>query len=126
MKPFLATALAFGLALQSSAALAQPRTDQVRTIYGEPASEKHRVIRDAMQQRRMDEAVHAMILQMQRGNLALAASPVTTAGDLAGISAAQASQRELVAQLQQVRATGRVVFSFKADSKGTDAARKFA
>jgi protein involved in polysaccharide export with SLBB domain len=73
-----------------------------------------------LQQRRMDETIHAMILQMQRGNLALASSPVTTAGDLAGVSAAQASGRELIAQLQQVRATGRIVFSFKPDSRGTD------
>ena len=62
-----------------------------------------------------------MILQTQRGNLALAASPVSTASDLAGVSAAQASQRELIAQLQQVRASGRVVFSFKPESQGTDA-----
>jgi protein involved in polysaccharide export with SLBB domain len=74
-----------------------------------------------LQQRRMDENVHAMILQMQRGNLALAASPVTTAADLAGVSAAQASARELIAQLQQLRATGRIVFSFLPDSRGTDA-----
>ena len=56
----------------------------------------------------------------QRGNLALASSPVTTANDLAGISAAQASGRELIAQLQQVRATGRIVFSFKPDSRAID------
>jgi len=74
-----------------------------------------------LQQRRMDENVHAMVLQMQRGNLALATSPVTTAADLAGVSAAQASARELIAQLQQLRATGRIVFSFVPDSRGTDA-----
>jgi protein involved in polysaccharide export with SLBB domain len=73
-----------------------------------------------LQQRRMDENVHAMILQMQRGNLALAASPVTTAADLAGVSAAQASGRELIAQLQQLHATGRIVFSFAPDSRGAD------
>ena len=74
----------------------------------------------ALQQRRMDETIHTMLLQMQRGNLALASSPVTTAGDLAGVAAAQASGRELIAQLQQVRATGRIVFTFKPDSQGTD------
>ncbi len=71
-----------------------------------------------LQQRRMDEALHAMALQMQRGNLALAASPVSTANDLAGISAAQSSSRELITQLQQVRASGRIVFALQADSKG--------
>jgi protein involved in polysaccharide export with SLBB domain len=74
-----------------------------------------------IQQRRMDETIHTMILQMQRGNLGLAASPVATPADLAGISAAQASGRELIAQLQQVRATGRIVFSFRPDSEGADA-----
>lgn len=73
-----------------------------------------------LQQRRMDETVRAMALQMQRGNLALAASPVSTPGDLAGISAAQASGRELIGLLQQVRASGRIVFVFKPESKGTE------
>jgi protein involved in polysaccharide export with SLBB domain len=70
-----------------------------------------------IQQRRMDETVQRMILQMQRGTLALASSP--TPQDQAGISAAQSTSRELIAQLQQVRATGRVVFAFKPDSTGT-------
>ena len=74
-----------------------------------------------LQQRRMDENVHAMILQMQRGNLALAGNPVTTSGELASASVAQTSGRELIAQLQQLRATGRIVFSFMPDSRGVDA-----
>ncbi len=72
-----------------------------------------------LQQRRMDEAIHTMILQMQRGNLALASSPVSTAQDMAGITASQASERELIAQLQLVRANGRIVFAFRPDSTGT-------
>lgn len=71
-----------------------------------------------LQQRRLDEAVHEMTLQMQRGTLALAANPASTAGDLAGISAAQNSERELISQLQQVRANGRIVFQFRPDSRG--------
>jgi protein involved in polysaccharide export with SLBB domain len=73
-----------------------------------------------IQQRRMDETVQRMILQMQRGTLALAASPVSGPQDLAGVSAAQASGQQLIAQLQQIRATGRVVFAFKPDSKDLD------
>jgi protein involved in polysaccharide export with SLBB domain len=72
-----------------------------------------------LQQRRMDETIQAMALQMQRGNLALAASPVSTPQDLAGIGAAQASGRELIAQLQQMRANGRIVFAFQPDTTGT-------
>ncbi|HEY1985285.1 MAG TPA: SLBB domain-containing protein [Terracidiphilus sp.] len=70
-----------------------------------------------LQQRRMDETVQSMALQLQRGNLALAASPVSTPQDLAGITAAQTSGRELIAQLQLIRANGRIVFAFKPDSK---------
>lgn len=72
-----------------------------------------------LQQRRIDEAIHEMMLQMQRGNLALAASPVSNAQDLASASAAQTSEQALVAELQQVRATGRIVFQFAPDSEGT-------
>ena len=72
-----------------------------------------------LQQRRMDEAIHSMILEMQRGNLALAASPLATGQDLAGIAAAQGSEQALISQLQQVRATGRIVLAFKPDSQGT-------
>ncbi len=71
-----------------------------------------------LQQRRIDEAVHQMALDMQRGTLALAANPASNAGDLASVTAAQSSQRELLAQLQQVRANGRIVFQFKPDSAG--------
>ncbi len=73
-----------------------------------------------LQQRRMDEAVQTMVLQMQRGNLALASSPLSTGQDLAGMAAAQASEQALIAQLQQVRATGRVVLAFRTESKGTE------
>ena len=73
-----------------------------------------------LQQRRMDEAIHSMMLQMQRGNLALAASPLSNGQDLAGMAAAQASEQALIGQLQQIRASGRIVFSFRPDSKGTD------
>jgi protein involved in polysaccharide export with SLBB domain len=73
-----------------------------------------------IQQRRMDESIHSMILQMERGNLSLAASPVSTAQDLAGVNAAQASQRDLVTELQKIRASGRIVFAFDADTTGID------
>jgi protein involved in polysaccharide export with SLBB domain len=71
-----------------------------------------------LQQRRIDESVHEMTLQMERGNLALAASPASNAGDLASISAAQGSEQALIAQLQQIRAIGRIVFQFTPDSAG--------
>jgi len=71
-----------------------------------------------LQQRRIDEAVHQMALEMQRGNLALAANPVSGGSNTGGIAAAEASERELLAELQQVRANGRIVFPFRPDSAG--------
>lgn len=73
----------------------------------------------AQQQRRLDESIQDLTLQMQRGNLALASSPISTPQDMAGIAAAQASERELIAQLKLVRATGRIVFEFHPDTTGT-------
>lgn len=72
----------------------------------------------ALQQRRIDEFVQQMTMEMQRGNLALAASPVSNAQDLASVSAAQGSEQALVAELQQIRANGRIVFQFRPDSAG--------
>lgn len=71
-----------------------------------------------LQQRRIDESIRQMTLEMQRGNLALAANPVAQSSDLASMNAAQASEQALIAQLQQIRASGRVVFQFEPDSTG--------
>ena len=61
MKPLRLASLAIALTLQCCAAWAQPRTDQVRIVYGEPTDERHRTIRDAMQQRRVLEKVAALL-----------------------------------------------------------------
>jgi protein involved in polysaccharide export with SLBB domain len=71
-----------------------------------------------LQQRRIDESVHELAMQMQRGNLALAASPAANAQDIASANAAQASEQALLAQLQQIRANGRIVFQFTPESLG--------
>jgi protein involved in polysaccharide export with SLBB domain len=86
-------------------------------LYGsEFTRESARVI----QQRRMDEYVQTLEMQMQRGNLALASSPASSAQDLASGAAAQNSGQELIARLRQMRATGRIVLEFKAGSSGLD------
>ena len=64
-----------------------------------------------VQQARIDEYVHTLEMSIQRGNLALAASP-----DQAASAAAQPTERDLLAALRQVRATGRIVLAFKPDS----------
>jgi protein involved in polysaccharide export with SLBB domain len=84
-------------------------------LYG---SEFTRLSTQAMQQRRLDESIQELTLQMQRGNLALASSPISTPQDLAGVAAAEASERELIAQLKLIRATGRIVFEFHPGTSG--------
>lgn len=84
-------------------------------LYG---SEFTRRSTQVMQQRRLDESIQELTLQMQRGNLALASSPISTPQDIAGVAAAEASERELIAQLKLIRATGRIVFEFRPGSSG--------
>jgi protein involved in polysaccharide export with SLBB domain len=86
-------------------------------LYG---SEFTRESTRAIQQRRLDEYVQTLELQMQRGNLALASSPGSNATDLAGSAAARNSEQELIGRLRQMRATGRIVLEFKAGSSGLD------
>ena len=87
-------------------------------LYG---SEFTRLSTRAVQQSRMDEYTQTLQMQMQRGNLALAASPVSSAQDLASGAAAQSSEQQLLTQLRQMRATGRIVLEMKPGSSGVDA-----
>ncbi|MGO9438188.1 MAG: SLBB domain-containing protein [Terracidiphilus sp.] len=85
-------------------------------LYG---SEFNRESTRVVQQARIDEYVQNLDMRIQRGNLALAANPVSSAQDLASGNAAQGSERELITRLRQIRATGRIVLEFKPDSNGT-------
>jgi protein involved in polysaccharide export with SLBB domain len=69
------------------------------------------------QQARIEEYTRTLEARIQRSNLALAAS--STAQDVANTTAAQNSERDLVASLRRVRATGRIVLTLKPDSTGT-------
>lgn len=82
------------------------------------ASEFTRESTRAVQQLRIDEYVQSLDMSIQRSNLALAASPASSAQDLASGTAAQSSERELLARLRQIRATGRIVLEFKSASSG--------
>lgn len=85
-------------------------------LYG---SEFTRESTRAVQQARLDEYVQNLDMRIQRSNLAISASPVSSAQDIASGSAAQASARELINRLRQIRATGRIVLPFKPDNGGT-------
>jgi protein involved in polysaccharide export with SLBB domain len=84
-------------------------------LYG---SEFARESTRAVQQARLDEYVQSLDMRIQRSNLALAANPVSSAQDIASGASAQSSERELIARLRQIRATGRIVLEFKPDSQG--------
>ena len=85
-------------------------------LYG---SEFTRESTRAIQQARIDEYVQNLQLRIQRSNLAIAGSAGAASGQgLAGSSAAEGSERELISRLQQIRATGRIVLQFKPDSAG--------
>jgi protein involved in polysaccharide export with SLBB domain len=71
-----------------------------------------------VQQARIDEYVQNLELQITRGTLALAASPVASGQDIASGTAAQASGRELISRLRQIRATGRIVLEFNPANTG--------
>ncbi|WP_162601809.1 SLBB domain-containing protein [Occallatibacter savannae] len=71
-----------------------------------------------LQQVRIDEYVQSLDLRIQRNTLAASASGVASAPDIASASAAQASERELLTRLRQIRASGRVVLEFKPSSSG--------
>lgn len=71
------------------------------------------------QQARIDEYVQSLSMGIQRSNLAMAASPVTLAQDLASGSAAMSTQNALVASLRLIRATGRIVLKLRPEISGT-------
>ena len=86
-------------------------------LYG---SEFTRESTRAVQQARIDEYVQSLGMRIQRSNLALAASAVGSPQDLASGASAQNTERDLLASLRQVHATGRIVLQFKPDSHGLD------
>lgn len=74
------------------------------------------------QQQRLDEYISTLAVDMERSAAVRAASSASGIFDPNSI----AEQRNLVAQLRQVRATGRVVLEFQPASGGTDAIPKIS
>jgi len=85
-------------------------------LYG---SEFTRESTRALQQARIDEYVQTLSLRIQRSNLAVASSAVNPSQDLASGASAQNSEKELLASLLQIRATGRIVLEIKPEDTGT-------
>jgi protein involved in polysaccharide export with SLBB domain len=74
-----------------------------------------------MQQARIDEYVQTQSMQIQRNNLAMAGSATSSTQGLAGNAAAQSNLQSLLASLQQIRATGRIVLKFTPGSSDINA-----
>ncbi len=85
-------------------------------LYG---SEYTRESTRAMQQARIDEYVQNLSMEIQRSNMAVAASGVSSASDLASAASAQGNEANLLSSLRQIRATGRIVLRFVPTSSGT-------
>ena len=79
-------------------------------------SEFNRVSVRAVQQRRLDDYIEKLQLQIERGILSTSASASASAANLAGANVAGSEARELVTRLQQIRATGRIVLNLHAFS----------
>jgi protein involved in polysaccharide export with SLBB domain len=75
----------------------------------------------AVQQRRLDEYIQDLQLQIERGVLATSSAASSSAADLASANVAGTEARELVARLKQIRASGRIVLSLRAFSQGAQA-----
>ncbi len=86
-------------------------------LYG---SEFTRESTRAVQQARIDEYVQSLSMGIQRSNLAVVSSASSSAQDMASVATAQNSERDLLASLRQLRATGRVVLRFAPSSNGTN------
>lgn len=84
-------------------------------LYG---SEFTRESTRVLQQQRISEYVQSLSLQIERGGVAQASSATSGAADLAGASAAMANERELIARLEKIRATGRIVLQISPNAKG--------
>jgi protein involved in polysaccharide export with SLBB domain len=70
--------------------------------------------------RESTRVVQSVGMGIQRSNLAMAASSASSAQDLASGAAAQSSERDILASLRLIRATGRIVLRFAPDSSGTN------
>ncbi len=84
-------------------------------LYG---SEFRRESTRRIQQQRMDEYVQNLTMQMARSSLAMVSSAVSTAQDLSSSTMANTNEQQIVAELRQVRATGRIVLQFRPGSAG--------
>ena len=86
-------------------------------LYG---SEFTRESTRVLQQARIQEYVRSLELEISRGGVQQASAATSSAQDLQGANAAAASEQELIRRLDEIRATGRIVFDIPPDAFGVD------
>jgi protein involved in polysaccharide export with SLBB domain len=87
-------------------------------LYG---SEFTRLSTRAVQQAGIDEYVRSLSVEIQRNAVMLASSPAAASSEgLASSAAVQNGEQSLLASLQQIRATGRIVLKLQPGSSGID------
>jgi protein involved in polysaccharide export with SLBB domain len=82
-------------------------------LYG---SEFTRESTRVFQQQRLDEYIHTVSMEAERGTQALAVSGSSSSSSASDVAASQAVSQGLLARLSQVRATGRIVLQFRPTS----------
>jgi len=88
-------------------------------LYG---SEFTRVSTRVLQQERINQYVQQLGIEIQRSTLAAASSAAAASGNLASTTAAATqNEQNLIAELRQIKATGRIVLNLKPGSHGVDA-----
>jgi hypothetical protein len=84
-------------------------------LYG---SQFNRESTRVLQQQRIDEYIRRVGIDAGRGSLALSAS--STGNGTQNAAAASVAERDLIARLKQIRATGRIVLNFQSNSVKID------
>jgi protein involved in polysaccharide export with SLBB domain len=77
-----------------------------------------RVSTRVLQQERLNQFVQNLSLDIQQNTLNTANSGISSSQDLATATSAQANEQQLLARLQQIHATGRIVLDLNPGSKG--------
>ncbi len=80
-----------------------------------------RVSTRVLQQERLDQYVQNLSLEIEQNTLNVASSGLASTQNQATAASAQSNEKQLLARLQQVQATGRIVLDLKPDSAGAAA-----
>ncbi|MGC8551025.1 MAG: SLBB domain-containing protein [Acidobacteriaceae bacterium] len=78
-----------------------------------------RVSTKFLQQERLDQYIRNLGLEIQQNTLNAANSGPSSSQNLTAAATAQNNEKQLIAEMQQIKATGRIILNLKPGSKGT-------